>query len=217
MLIGPRMRDGEQGYEVITPLERQGDGTTILVNRGWIAKRFADQKTRPESLVRDEVTVEGLLREPWKKNMFTPNNRPDKWEFYFPDVKQMAALVNSQPIWVEATLGVCCNHSPMSLTIFFLSTANPNINTVPEYLLLADYQARGIPIGRPPVVNIRNNHAQYIFTWYHTPTFPIFLNAVKLTIPSRYGLCLATSIMLYMVAKKPSSEIAKRVRMSKNW
>ncbi|KEZ39212.1 Uncharacterized protein SAPIO_CDS9876 [Scedosporium apiospermum] len=172
MLIGPRMRDGEQGYEVITPLERQGDGTTILVNRGWIAKRFADQKTRPESLVRDEVTVEGLLREPWKKNMFTPNNRPDKWEFYFPDVKQMAALVNSQPIWVEATL-------------------------VPEYLLLADYQARGIPIGRPPVVNIRNNHAQYIFTWY--------------------GLCLATSIMLYMVAKKPSSEIAKRVRMSKNW
>ncbi|PKS09367.1 hypothetical protein jhhlp_003981 [Lomentospora prolificans] len=172
MLIGPRMRDGEQGYEVITPLEREGEGTTILVNRGWIAKRFANQKTRKDALPQGEVTVEGLLREPWKKNMFTPDNRPDKWEFYFPDVGQMAALVGSQPIWVEATL-------------------------IPEYLQMADYESRGVPIGRPPVVGLRNNHAQYIFTWY--------------------GLCVATSIMLYMVAKKPSSEITRRVRMSKNW
>ena len=106
MLIGPRMRDGEQGYEVVTPLEREGDGTTVLVNRGWIAKKFADQRTRPDSLPRGEVRVEGLLREPYKKNMFTPDNRPDKWEFYFPDVKQMAELVGSQPILIEATLSM---------------------------------------------------------------------------------------------------------------
>lgn len=106
MLIGPRMRDGEQGYEVVTPLEREGDGTTILVNRGWISKKFADQRTRPDSLPRGEVRVEGLLREPYKKNMFTPDNRPDKWEFYFPDVAQMAELAGSQPIWVEATLSM---------------------------------------------------------------------------------------------------------------
>ena len=105
MLIGPRMRDGEQGFEVITPLEREGEGTTVLVNRGWIAKKFQDQRTRPDSLVKGEVRVEGLLREPYKKNMFTPDNRIDKWEFYFPDVKQMAGLVGSQPILVEATLG----------------------------------------------------------------------------------------------------------------
>lgn len=105
MLIGPRMREGEQGFEVITPLEREGEGTTVLVNRGWIAKKFQDQRTRPDSLVKGEVRVEGLLREPYKKNMFTPDNRIDKWEFYFPDVKQMAGLVGSQPILVEATLG----------------------------------------------------------------------------------------------------------------
>lgn len=105
MLIGPRMRDGEQGFEVVTPLEREGDGTTVLVNRGWISKKFQDQRTRPESLVKGQVQVEGLLREPYKKNMFTPENRVDKWEFYFPDVKQMAELVGSQPILIEATLG----------------------------------------------------------------------------------------------------------------
>lgn len=29
-----------------------------------------------------------------------------------------------------------------------------------------DREARGIPIGRAAEVNLRNNHAQYIFTWY---------------------------------------------------
>ncbi|RKU45497.1 surf-like protein, variant 2 [Coniochaeta pulveracea] len=140
MLVGPRMRDGEEGYMLITPLEREGEGTTVLVNRGWISKSKKDRKSRPESLVQGEVTVEGLLREPWKKNMFTPENRPDKSEFYFPDVYQMAELAGSQPIWVEQTME-------------------------PDLLTVYDYQAKGIPIGRPAEVNLRNNHAQYIFTW----------------------------------------------------
>lgn len=106
MLIGPRMRDGEQGYMVVTPLEREGDkGATVLVNRGWISKKLGDQATRPDSLVKGEVRVEGMLRQPWKKNMFTPENRPEKGEFYFPDVDQMAALTGSQPVWIEQTMG----------------------------------------------------------------------------------------------------------------
>lgn len=108
MLVGPRMRDGEDGYMVITPLERkdEGEGSTVLVNRGWIPKRLKDQRRRSrDSLPEGEVHVEGLLRKPWKKNMFTPDNRPDKGEFYFPDVYQMASLTGSQPIWIEATMG----------------------------------------------------------------------------------------------------------------
>ncbi|KAK0718847.1 SURF1 family-domain-containing protein [Apiosordaria backusii] len=173
MLIGPRMRDGEQGYIVVTPLEREGDpGATVLVNRGWISKKHADQKLRPEGLPRGEVTVEGLLREPWKKNMFTPDNRPDKNEFYFPDVKQMAELTGSQPVWVEQTMN-------------------------PDYFTTLEYEQKGVPIGRPAEVNLRNNHAQYIFTWY--------------------GLSLATSIMFWLVVKKPPKDITRRVRMNKNW
>lgn len=113
MLIGPRMRDGEQGYMVITPLEREGGASTVLVNRGWISKDMADQRKRGRgtgraaelSLPKGEVVVEGMLRKPWKKNMFTPENRPDKNEFYFPDVKQMADLTGAQPVWIEATMG----------------------------------------------------------------------------------------------------------------
>ncbi|KAI1272689.1 SURF1 family protein [Xylaria sp. FL0933] len=111
MLIGPRMRDGESGYMVVTPLERDPGGTdgkgstTVLVNRGWVSKALRRQRDRPEGLPTGEVVVEGLLREPWKKNMFTPDNRPDKGEFYFPDVQQMAELTASQAVWVEQTMG----------------------------------------------------------------------------------------------------------------
>lgn len=106
MLIGPRLHDGNDGYLVITPLERAGKGTKVLVNRGWIPKTRKAQKSRPDGLPKEEVTVEGLLREPWRKNMFTPENSPQTKEFYFPDVEQMARLTSSQPVWIEETMGM---------------------------------------------------------------------------------------------------------------
>lgn len=105
MLVGPRMNEGEDGFLVVTPLER-GDGqSTVLVNRGWISRKLMNQKDRPEGLPMGEVTVEGLLREPWKKNMFTPENKPEEGKFYFPDIEQMAELAGSQPVWIEETMG----------------------------------------------------------------------------------------------------------------
>jgi surfeit locus 1 family protein len=126
MLVGPRMRDGEQGYLVVTPLERGGDpATTVLVNRGWVSKKLADQRGRhPDSLPRGEVRVEGMLREPWKKNLFTPDNRPDKGEFYFPDVKQMAELTGSQPVWIEQTMGEFLSFVVLSLGCCYGSGQN---------------------------------------------------------------------------------------------
>ena len=105
MLIGPRMRDGQDGFIVVTPLERDGGASTILINRGWIAKKCHDQKNRSLGLPQGNVTVEGLLREPWKKNMFTPDNKPEEGKFYFPDVKQMAEWTGSQPVWIEQIMG----------------------------------------------------------------------------------------------------------------
>ena len=105
MLIGPRIQNGENGYLVITPLERESSGSTILVNRGWIPKKSANQRDRPDGLPQGKVTVSGLLRKPFKKNMFTPINRPETGDFYFPDVEEMAQLTGSQPVWMEETMG----------------------------------------------------------------------------------------------------------------
>ena len=105
MLIGPRIHDGRNGFLVVTPLERDGDASKILVNRGWIPKKLARQSDRKGGLPKEIVTLEGLLREPWKKNMFTPDNRPELGDFFFPDVHQMARFSGSDPVWIEETMG----------------------------------------------------------------------------------------------------------------
>ncbi|CAL8576192.1 surf-like protein [Xanthoria parietina] len=172
MLIGPRIHDGNDGFLVVTPLKRGDGGSTVLVNRGWIPRNKKAQADRGDGLPQGLVTVEGLLREPWQKNMFTPNNRPDLGQFYFPDVKQMAELTGSEAVWIEETMS-------------------------PDLLKAYDREAKGVPIGRPAEVNLRNNHSQYIFTWY--------------------ALSAATTIMLWMVVRKPPSEVARRIRQNKNW
>ena len=115
MLIGPRVHDGKDGFLVITPLKRGDGSSTILVNRGWIPKKFKRQDDRKEALPAGTITIEGLLREPWKKNMFTPDNHPELGQFYFPDVDQMAKFTGSDPIWIEETMGLL--NSPSSLQI----------------------------------------------------------------------------------------------------
>lgn len=174
MLIGPRMHDGKDGYLVVTPLERTFAGflgnAKILICRGWIAKDKAAQSSRRGGLPTEEVTVQGLLREPWKKNMFTPDNKPEEGKFYFPDVKEMAEHTGSQAVWIEETMR-------------------------PDLVEAYNRMDGGVPIGRAPEVNLRNNHTQYIFTWY--------------------SLAFATSIMLWMVVKKPRA--GGRVRRNREW
>lgn len=167
------MHDGVDGYLVVTPLERESGETTILINRGWISREKQYQQDRdPSSLPKGPVTISGLLREPWKKNFFTPNNKPEDGKFYFPDVYQMARVSGSEPVWIEETME-------------------------PSLLASYDRQDKGIPIGRAAEVNLRNNHTQYIFTWY--------------------SLSAATAVMMWMVLRKKPSNIQNRVRQNTEW
>ena len=163
MLIGPRIRDGTNGYLVITPLDRDDRGSTVLVNRGWISKEHKSQASRLEGLPLGQVTVQGLLREPWQKNYFTPENRPDIDEFYFPDVHQMADLSGSTPVWIEETMGRLRLFLPTNRKLILVDIAKRM--TEPNLLMAYDRESKGIPIGRAPEVNLTNNHGQYIFTW----------------------------------------------------
>lgn len=189
MLVGPRVREGVAGYFVVTPLEimdtqnpddpsaTEGQKkTTILVNRGWISREHRDRRQRARvagGLPRGIVRVEGMLRAPWKKNFFTPDNRPEKGEFYFPDVNGMASLTGSLPVWVEATMGTytregnpCATGAKLQEAQYLDFTDHADQYLEPDLLQVYDMQAYGIPIGKLPEVSLRNNHAQYIFTWY---------------------------------------------------
>lgn len=90
-----------------------------------------------------------------------------------------------------------------------------NNNTAPDLLTNYEREPKGIPIGRAPTVNLRNNHTQYIFTWY--VLLPELHIPHAILIATRYALSFATSIMFWMVVKKPLSGQQRRVRHSVEW
>lgn len=139
MLVGPRQRDGKTGYHLITPFCTE-DKTCILVNRGWIEKRFAAQSTRPASVGQHAGTIFGLLKRKTPHNVFTPANDYTKSQFYFVDIKEMSKQAGVLPLLVEETV-------------------------IPSYGT-EDWEKLGIPVGSPHEVLLRNNHMQYIITWY---------------------------------------------------
>lgn len=51
MLLGPRGKDGQHGYNVVTPLMRGPNSSPILVNRGFISMSKRDAASRPLSQV----------------------------------------------------------------------------------------------------------------------------------------------------------------------
>ncbi|KAK7207530.1 SURF1 family-domain-containing protein [Myxozyma melibiosi] len=143
--VGPRLYEGENGYAVITPFERE-DGSTILINRGWIRKDMADQSKRSKAAMPEgPVFVEGLIKSPAKPNYFTPKNVPEKNEFYFVDVEEFARMTNAEPVIIEELV-----------TQYLDSDAFVSWETLSD---------QGIPIGRLPKHDLRNTHSQYIATW----------------------------------------------------
>ncbi|KAF9316240.1 surf-like protein [Podila horticola] len=160
LLLGPRTRgDGQPGYFIITPFER-ANGSTILVRRGWVPRDKKDQETRLEGLTEGEVTVEGLLRSGEQKaSSFVPENNPEKNEWYSLDVEEMAKQSGAQPVVIEMILDT------------------------PQHLIKSELIDKNIPVGRSPVVELRNHHKEYIVTWY--------------------SLCVATTAMLYILMRRP--------------
>lgn len=107
ILLGPRVYDGQNGYHLVEPLIRR-DGTTILVDRGFIAKERTDIINDLQD--QGEVEVLGMLRTGQVRNKFTPDNHPEKGEWYWADVDAIAehaggAEAGVQPVFVEEIFG----------------------------------------------------------------------------------------------------------------
>ncbi|KAF7311055.1 SURF1-like protein [Mycena chlorophos] len=147
MLIGPRTREGVHGANVVTPLVRE-DGTTVLVDRGFIPKELDLNSIQKET---GEVEVLGMLRTSETRNTFTPDNLPERGEWYWKDVEAMAEYAggteaNVQPVLVEE--------------IFEGHEGEASARLM-----------KGIPVGRPARVDLRNSHLSYVITWYSLSVF----------------------------------------------
>ncbi|WP_262048990.1 SURF1 family protein [Bradyrhizobium sp. Bra78] len=123
------------GYWVLTPLQRS-DGTTVLVNRGFVPSERRDASTRRDGNPEGAVAITGLLRITEPKGGFLRNNVPQHNRWYSRDVAAIAAargLDHVAPFFVDADAGS---------------------------------QSGGGPIGGLTVVRFPNNHLIYALTWF---------------------------------------------------
>jgi surfeit locus 1 family protein len=160
MLLGPRVRDGASGFHLVTPLVRK-DGSTILVDRGFINNecvRHATQRAEDEH----EVEVIGVLRTSQTRNSFTPDNNPQKNEWYWADVDAMSQYAGGEPAGVQA---VYVEEIFGALNTFLYSSDRTNSRTDGHAGDAATRISNGIPIGRPPTIELRNAHMSYVITW----------------------------------------------------
>lgn len=123
------------GYWVFTPA-RLADGSTVIVNRGFIPEDKKDPKTREAGQIAGPVTIVGTLRWPEPRHWFTPNDDPTHNLWLSRDLQSIAAAKG---------LG--------AIAPFYVEQESP----VPP---------DGIPQPGKLVVMLPDNHLQYAITWY---------------------------------------------------
>ena len=123
------------GFWVLTPMRRQ-DGSTVLINRGFVPADRRDASDRAQGNIAGAVEVTGLLRMSEPGGAFLRSNDPANDRWFSRDVAAIAAskgLADVAPYFVDAD-------------------ATP----VPG----------GLPIGGLTIVRFRNSHLVYALTWY---------------------------------------------------
>ncbi|WP_264045459.1 SURF1 family protein [Methylobacterium flocculans] len=123
------------GFWVMTPLER-ADGTTILVNRGFVPPDRRDPATRAEARDESPVTITGLLRLSEPGGGFLRTNDAGAGRWYSRDVAAIAqarGLSRVAPYFIDAE-------------------AQPD--------------AASSPVGGLTIVAFPDHHLVYAITWY---------------------------------------------------
>jgi len=128
---------GDAGFDVLTPL-READGRIVFVNRGFVPTELKDPATRPAGQPAGMVHVGGLLRVPpeTKPSWFTPDNRPDRNDWFWIDLPAMGAadgIAKIAPFYIDAD-----------------AAPNPG----------------GWPRGGVTPLALPNDHLQYAITWF---------------------------------------------------
>ena len=134
-LVG-RARKRGVGVGIVTPLGY--DGGAVLVDRGWVPMDRRDPASRPTGNPEGIVIVEGTLRSPSRPGGFTPDNRPARNEWFWPDPQAMGRQAGLGPALV------------LGLVVVAGPAANPG----------------GLPVGAATRPELTDNHLQYALTWF---------------------------------------------------
>jgi surfeit locus 1 family protein len=157
------------GYWVLTPL-RSPDGSTVLVNRGFVPEDARDH-VRPGGADDHLAVVNGLLRMTEPGGGFLRHNDPGTDHWYSRDVEAIArarGLTNVAPYFVDADAGLRADtESPgegSQLAAELGPQSTPPQSTPPQSTPQGDTSVA--PVGGLTVIHFRNSHLVYAITWY---------------------------------------------------
>jgi surfeit locus 1 family protein len=101
---GSTLREGSSspGYWIFTPA-RLGDGTVVMINRGFVPEGQQNPATRPDGEVAGLVDMVGVLRWPERPGLFTPAGDPVHNIWFSRDSEAIAAAkgISAAPFYVE--------------------------------------------------------------------------------------------------------------------
>lgn len=129
--------DGTAGFDIVTPLVLD-DGRVLLIERGFVPTALRTPDNRRAGEIAGPTQITGPLRlDHGRPSWFTPDNQPARNEWYFIDLRAMAAAAAPKaqvlPYYIDAD-----------------ATPNPG----------------GWPKGGQTVIDLPNHHLSYAITWY---------------------------------------------------
>jgi len=134
------------GYHVVTPFVISGSGDRILVNRGWVPHARLLQEQRPQGQVSGTTSITGILRLNEDTSSMVPPNKVETNKWHSRDVDALAAKLDTQPVFVDLDLD--------------------SSRAAAEF---------GGPIGGQTRISLRNDHVQYMMTWFGLSAITSFL------------------------------------------
>jgi surfeit locus 1 family protein len=134
---GSALRDDIKapGYFAFAPA-RLADGSTVVINRGYVPNPHLDATLRPIGLSEAAIDIIGVIRWPEPPSWFVTAHDLSQDLWFVRDQRAMAAAYG----WGEVAPFYIDQEAPVS--------------------------AGGVPRPGPLTVNLRNEHLQYAMTWY---------------------------------------------------
>ncbi|CAD6931937.1 unnamed protein product [Tilletia controversa] len=199
LFLGPRVKDGILGYQVVTPFHRSTGGADVLLNRGFVAEsqtvgKGKDRRLRnPQASPSTSTKVLAILPRIYPANAFTPPNEPQNNSWFHADPEEMARYLSPTASAASATVhehdddddtytpsaGIASSVSSMlGLSPSRSSSSSSTATNTPVLPILLEEifeghageafnrVSTGIPLGRAPTIELRNQHAVYAATWF---------------------------------------------------
>uniref|UniRef100_A0A1A9UXX9 SURF1-like protein n=1 Tax=Glossina austeni TaxID=7395 RepID=A0A1A9UXX9_GLOAU len=94
-------RDAGNGYWVITPFQLADRDDIILINRGWIPRKYLKPGSRESGQIKGELELTGVVRKGEQRPQFTPEHKGDV--FLYRDLPRMCQVTGAQPILLDAS------------------------------------------------------------------------------------------------------------------